>query len=247
MKIIGVIPARYKSSRFLGKPLADICGKPMICWVYNQARQVERLDEVYVATDDDRIVECCNGFNIPCLLTSEDHRNGTERIAEVSDKIMADIYVNIQGDEPLIEPHNIDKIIDMMIKNSEIQCATLKVACSNPVDVINGTITKVVSDIHGDVMLFTRSPVPYPKSSVDYTIFKSMGLFGYRRYALSTYRELKMGPVEKVEDIELLRFVENGFKVHIEETISSSVAVDTPKDLERVCAIIRERNHQDFT
>ncbi len=241
MKIIGVIPARYKSSRFPGKPLADICGKPMIWWVYNRVKEVKRLDKIYVATDDEKIIDCCNKFTIPCLLTSEAHRNGTERVAEVADKVVADIYINIQGDEPLIEPHNIDKIIDMMVLHPEVQCATLKMACDNPIDVINETTTKVVSDLHGDVILFTRSPVPYPKSSVNYTIFKAIGLFGYRREALDTYRKLEIGPIERAEDIELLRFVENGIKIRIEETQSGSIAVDTPKDLDRVCAIIKEK------
>lgn len=246
MKIVGVIPSRYGSSRFPGKPLADICGKPMLWWVYNQAIKVNQFDEIYVATDDERILSCCKELEIPCLLTSREHINGTERVAEVAEKIVADIFITMQGDEPLMEPFNIEKIINLMISDSDIQCATLKTAYHDPVDVINSTTPKVVSDLQGNVMLFTRSPVPYPKSSLNYKIFKPMGLYGFRKNALLSYRGLKIGPVEKAEDIELLRFIENGIKVRIIETESKTIAVDTPKDLEKVRMIIsrgeRERD-----
>lgn len=238
MKIVGVIPARYKSSRFPGKPLADICGKPMIYWVHDRARQVERFDEIYVATEDERIVECCEGFGISSILTSPEHKNGTERVSELSKYIDADIYITIQGDEPLTEPHNINKIIDLMTLDESILCATLKTPYTNPVDVINGTTPKVVSNLMEDVMLFTRSPVPYPKSSIDYTIYKPIGIYGFRKKALELYPKLTIGPIEKAEDIELLRFIENGYKVRIINTESDTVAVDTPKDLERIRMMI---------
>lgn len=242
MRVIGVIPARYNSSRFPGKPLADICGKPMVWWVYNQAIKVKQFDEIYVATDDERIMTYCKESDIPCLLTSEEHANGTERVAEVAEKIVADIYITIQGDEPLIEPSNIEKLINFMISDSNIQCATLKTACDNPVDVINSTTTKVVSDLQGNVMLFSRSPIPYPKSSLDYKYFKHLGMYGYTRDTLLSYRGLEKGSVEKAEDIEVLRFVENGVKVKIEEVQSQSVAVDTVKDLQRVRDILTRSN-----
>ncbi len=238
MKIIGVIPSRYESSRFPGKPLADICGKPMVWWVYNQAIKVSQFDEIYVATDDERILNCCKEFSIPCLLTSKEHVNGTERVAEVADITDADIYITLQGDEPLMESFNIEKIINLMMSDSNIQCATLKTAYHDPVDVINCTTPKVVSDLQGNVMLFTRFPVPYPKASLNYKIFKPMGLYGFRRSALLSYSGLEMGPIEKAEDIELLRFIENGIKIRIEETQSQTVAVDTPKDLQRVRDIL---------
>ncbi|MPM16845.1 3-deoxy-manno-octulosonate cytidylyltransferase [bioreactor metagenome] len=175
-------------------------------------------------------------------MTWKEHKNGTERVAEVAENIAGDVYITLQGDEPLIEPYNIDKIIDLMISDSNIECATLKTAYQNPVDIINGTTPKVVSDLQENVMLFTRSPVPYPKSSIDYKIFKPMGLYGFKRGALRIYRKLNIGPIEKAEDIELLRFIENGIKIRIIETESETVAVDTPKDLERVREIVEKRN-----
>lgn len=241
MKIIGIIPARYNSSRFPGKPLADINGKPMIWWVYKRAVDAGRFDNIYVATEDNRIVDYCNKYGISSIMTSSEHKNGTERVSEVAKQIDADIYITIQGDEPLIEPDNINKIIDLMIQDASIQCATLKTPYENPVDVINGTTPKVVSNLNDNVMLFTRSPVPYPKSSINYIIYKPMGLYGFRKEALELYSNLIIGPVEKAEDIELLRFIENGYNVRIIETKSNTVAVDTPKDLDKVRMIIDDK------
>lgn len=234
MKIIGVIPARYQSSRFPGKPLADICGKPMIWWVYNRAILVERLDEVLVATDDERIESVCNKYSIPCIMTSKQHRNGTERLSEVARKTNGDVYVTIQGDEPLLEPETIEIVLDTLFSEPEISCATLKTAYHNPVDVINGTTPKVVTDLKGDILLFTRSPVPYPKAALDYTIYKPIGVYAFKREILITYGTLKMGPLEKAEEIELLRLVEHGYKIRVSEVSSETIAVDTYKDLERV-------------
>lgn len=240
MKIIGVIPARYQSSRFPGKPLADICGRPMIWWVYNRAKMVERLDEVMVATDDERIKKVCDQYEIRTIMTSIDHKNGSERLSEVAGKTDGDIYVTIQGDEPLLEPCTINTVIDTIMSEPQIPCATLKTAYHNPVDVINGTTPKVVTDLNNDILLFTRSAVPYPKAALDYIIYKPIGVYAFKRDVLLKYKELKMGPLEKAEEIELLRLVEHGYKIRIAEVSSETVAVDTYKDLERVRKYIRE-------
>lgn len=234
MKIIGVIPARYQSSRFPGKPLADICGKPMIWWVYNRAKLVKRLDEVVVATDDERITAVCDNYEIPFFMTSKEHRNGSERLSEVAHKTNGDIYVTIQGDEPLLEPENINKVLDTLLSEPDILCATLKTAYHNPVDVINTTTPKVVTDLKGNILLFTRSAVPYPKAALDYIIYKPIGVYAFKREILLKYGELEMGPLEKAEEIELLRLLEHGYKIRISEVASETVAVDTYKDLERV-------------
>lgn len=234
MKIIGVVPARYQSSRFPGKPLADIYGKPMIWWVYHRAKLVKRLDEVIVATDDERIIKECNRYEIPSLITSEEHRNGSERLSEVARKTDGDIYVTIQGDEPLLEPGTIEKVLDTLFSEPDIPCATLKTAYHNPVDVINGTTPKVVTDLKGDILLFTRSAVPYPKDALDYIIYKPIGVYAFKRETLLKYSELEMGPLEKAEGIELLRLVEHGYKIRVGEVDSETIAVDTYKDLERV-------------
>jgi len=247
MKVIGVIPSRYGSSRFPGKPLADICGKPMVWWVFKRAMDVKRFDEIYVATDDERVADCCDSFSIPYIMTSKDHINGTERVAEVAERIVADVYITLQGDEPLIEPRNVNMLIDVMLNEPDVDCVTLKTAYRDPVDVINGTTPKVVSDLKGNVMLFTRSPVPYPKAAIGYTIYKPMGLYGFRREALIQYLNLCIGPIEKAEDIELLRFIENGIKVRIIETESKTIAVDTPKDLEKVRMIISRGERETKT
>lgn len=234
MKIIGVIPARYQSSRLPGKPLADICGKPMIWWVYNRAKLVKRLNEVIVATDDERIEEVCRKYKIPVIMTSKDHKNGSERLSEVAKKTDGDVYVTIQGDEPLLEPKTIEKVLDTLFSEPDIPCATLKTAYHNPVDVINGTTPKVVTDIKGDILLFTRSAIPYPKAALDYIIYKPIGVYAFKREMLLKYGELEMGPLEKAEEIELLRLVEHGYKIRISEVESETIAVDTFKDLERV-------------
>lgn len=238
MKILGVIPARFGSSRLEGKPLMDICGKPMVWWVYQQAQKVSQLSEVLVATDDERIQSVCNSFSIPSILTSKDCENGTERVAEVARKIKADMYVTIQGDEPLIEPQTIEALIRLMISNSDVQCATLKTKFVNPVDVVNATTPKVVTDNENNIVLISRSPIPYPKAALEFDYYKPLGVYAFRSEAISKYTSLKKGLLEKAEEIELLRFIENGMPIRIGEVVSSSIAVDTMKDLQRVRKII---------
>jgi 3-deoxy-manno-octulosonate cytidylyltransferase (CMP-KDO synthetase) len=239
MRIVGVIPARYASSRFPGKPLADICGKPMIWWVFQQANKVKELAEVYVATDDKRIEDICNNYNIPVIMTSQSCKNGTERVAEVALKLPADIYINIQGDEPILEPSVIQTAVNIMLDDNSVKCATLKMKLEHPVDVVNGTITKVVNDRNGNIMFLSRSPIPYPKASVDYNYYKHIGLYAYRFDILKAYNEMPIGELEKAEDIEILRLLENGIKIQVREVVSNSIAVDTEKDLERVCEYIK--------
>jgi 3-deoxy-manno-octulosonate cytidylyltransferase (CMP-KDO synthetase) len=242
MKVVAVIPARYRSSRFPGKPLADIHGKPMVWWVYQQALKSEALDEICVATEDQRVMDACADLKIPAMLTSDKHRNGTERVAEVSMTIDADVYVTLQGDEPLVDPLNIKLLVDYMLKNSSVDVLTMKVPYHDPVDVINGTTPKVVFDLNNDVLLFSRSPIPYPKAELGYVIWKPIGLYAFRKDTLRLYADLKAGLLESIEDIELLRYVENGIKVRIIEAKYNSIAVDTPKDLERVRILARNNN-----
>ncbi len=234
MKILGVIPSRYESSRLPGKPLKDICGKPMVWWVYQLALRVPGLTDVIVATDDNRIVDTCTKLNIPTIMTSPYCATGTDRVAEVASKIFADIYVTIQGDEPLLEPFVVQEVIELMQSDPTVSCATLKTAYKNPVDVVNGTTPKVVSDVNGDIMLFSRAPIPYPKASLDYKYYKPMGVYAFKPDILKLYISLERGSIEKIEDIELLRLLENGVKIRIKEVFSETIAVDTEKDLNRV-------------
>lgn len=241
MKIIGVIPARYKSSRFEGKPLADICGKPMIWWVYHQTLKVKEFDAVYVATDDARIKDACDKFNINVVMTSEEHQTGTDRIGEVAGKIKADLYVNIQGDEPLIEPETIKEAIKPFYGNPELEVSNLMTVIHDPVDVVNFTVPKVITNKDGIGIYLTRSAAPYPKGRIDYSYYKQVCVYGFKPDALEFYCNSPRGKVESIEDIEILRFIESGYKVQFIEVISDTVAVDTPNDLEKVRAIMKSK------
>jgi 3-deoxy-manno-octulosonate cytidylyltransferase (CMP-KDO synthetase) len=234
MKIIGVIPARYKSSRFEGKPLADIHGKPMIWWVYMQSKKVSLFDEVYVATDDDRIEEACVKLNLSCIRTSEKHQTGTDRVAEVASLIDADIIVNIQGDEPMIEPQNIEKAILPLINDSKIMVTNLMTTIDNPLELINVTVPKVVTNIKNEAIYLSRSPIPYPKGEINSKYYKQVCVYGFRPEALKLFSNSKRGKLEKIEDIDLLRFIESNVIVQFIEVESNSVAVDTKLDLEVV-------------
>ncbi|MBI9008555.1 MAG: 3-deoxy-manno-octulosonate cytidylyltransferase [Tenericutes bacterium] len=241
MKIIGIIPARFKSSRFEGKPLANILGKPMIWWVYNQAIKVELFSEVYVATEDDRILEACNNLNIKCLMTSDLHKTGTDRIGEVARKVAADIYVNIQGDEPLIEPETIKKAIEPFLTNESLQVSNLMTKIKDPVELNNFTVPKVITNKDNIGIFLTRSPAPYPKGSIDFNYYKQVCVYGFKPEALEYFCNSERGKIETIEDIEILRFIENGYKVQFIEVDSETVAVDTPKDLEKVIEIVSNK------
>lgn len=245
MKIIGVIPARYKSSRFPGKPLADICGRPMIWWVYQQCKKVEDFEAVYVATDDQKIFDTCNSLNMQVIMTSEDHKTGTDRIGEVAGKIPADLIVNIQGDEPLLEPSTIRAAIVPFYSDPDLEISNLMTKIKDPVDVVNFTVPKVITNKDGIGVYLTRAAAPYPKGNIDFSYYKQVCVYGFRPGALQFYCDygLKYGKAkaEAVEDIEILRFIENGYKVRYIKVDSETVAVDTPNDLEKVRAIVEEK------
>ncbi len=241
MKIIGVIPARYGSGRFEGKPLADICGKPMIWWVYQQAKKVKELNEVYVATDDEKIESVCNSLNINVIMTSTKHKTGTDRIGEVASKIKADLYINIQGDEPLIEPKTIAKAILPFMQNKNIKVSNLMTKIKNPVDVVNFTIPKVITNKDDIGIYLTRSTAPYPKNSLDFSYYKQVCVYGFTPEALEFFCNSERGKIEQIEDIEILRFIEAGYPVQYIEVESDTVAVDTQKDLEKVIDIVKRK------
>lgn len=242
MKIIGVIPARFKSSRFPGKPLADICGKPMIWWVYKQCKKVKDFDSVYVATDDQRIFDTCIEFGVEVVMTSDTHKTGTDRIGEVARKIPADLIVNIQGDEPLLEPETIKAAIKPFYTNPNLEISNLMTKIMDPVDVVNFTVPKVITNQDGIGIYLTRATAPYPKGSIDCAYYKQVCVYGFKPAALQFYCEYgeKYGKskIEAIEDIEILRFIENGYKVQYIEVDSETVAVDTPNDLEKVRSIV---------
>lgn len=241
MKIIGVIPARYESSRFEGKPLAKICGKPMIWWTYQQIKKVKDFDEVYVATDNEKIESVCKENDINVIMTSNKHSMMLERIHEVSRKVDADLYVSMAGDEPLIEPETIKKLIEEY-KKSHSDVVNLRTKIINPIDALNWTTMKVVTDANGYALYASRSPIPYPKASIKYDYYKHMGTYALTKKALNFFATHEKGNIEKIEDFDLLRFLEYGMKVKIVDVFSETISVDTPKDLQRVENIIKERN-----
>lgn len=245
MKIIGVIPARYKSSRFPGKPLADICGKPMIWWVYHQCKKVKELAEIYVATDDHRIFNVCDQLGIPAIMTSENHLTGTDRLGEVAQKIPADLIVNIQGDEPMLEPETIAKAITPFYENKSLQVTNLMTKIKDPIEIVNFTVPKVITNRDGIGIYLTRATAPYPKGSVEYNYYKQVCVYGFKPEALHFFCEYgkKFGKakIEAIEDIEILRFIENGYAVQYIEVDSDTVAVDTQNDLQKVRQLIQAR------
>lgn len=240
-KIVAVIPARYESSRFPGKPLSDICGKPMIWWVYQQAKKVPEFSEVYVATDSDKIFDACNQLGINVVMTSNKHPTGTDRIGEVARKVPADLYVNIQGDEPMIEPETIRKAIQPFYEHDDVAVTNLMTAIKDPVDVVNFTVPKVIAARDGRGVYLSRATAPYPKGRIDYRYYKQVCVYGFTPQALEFYCSSPRGLVESIEDIEILRFIEAGWRVQYVEVDSETVAVDTPNDLKKVNEIMRQR------
>jgi len=243
MKIVCIIPARYKSSRYPGKPLADILGKPLIWWVYKRAEKVTDFDEIYVATDDDRIKKICEELGLKVVMTSENNPTGTDRVAEAAEKIPADLYINIQGDEPLVSEETIKAAITPFFENKNLQVTNLMTTIRNSAEIVNSTIPKVVTNKDGYGLFLSRSPIPYPKGETDVTYFKQVCVYGFKKEALTFYKNTSRGYAERCEDIEILRFIENNIPVKFIEVSQETVAVDTPKDLEKVKKIL-ENNHE---
>jgi len=239
MKIIAVIPARYASSRFPGKPMADICGKPMIWWVYNQVKKVSEINEVYVATDDRRIADVCIEHGMSFIMTSDRHKTSTERVNEVASKIDADIYICVNGDEPLISPHIIASIVPKSIDGFFV--ANLMSEIHDPVEVVDNTNIKVVTDNFGHALFMSRSPIPYPKAQLKYKYRKHLGVLAYKKEALDFFVNTPKGHNELIEDINELRFIENQKSICMIQVESESISVDTPKDLEKVHKILLDR------
>ena len=236
MKTVAIIPARYHSSRFKGKPLADICGKPMIWWVYSRVRQSPKIDEVYVATDHEEIKTVCEDNHIPYVMTSPEHRTSTERLYEVAQSISADIYLCINGDEPLIESSLVERVIPDRMEG--FFAANLMTKIENPVEVVDESNIKVVTDVEGNALFFSRSPIPHPKASIQFDYYKHLGVLAYSLEALRFFSQTPKGPVEKVEDINELRFLEHGKPLRMIPVRAHTLSVDTQKDLEFVRDVI---------
>lgn len=235
MSIIAIIPARYNSSRFPGKPLADIKGKSMIQRVYEQAKGIDRIERVIVATDDKRIFDHCVDFGAEVMMTSENHRNGTERIAEVIDSIKEqyDAVVNIQGDEPFIKLEQLNLICDI-IENNDTDIASLAKEIEDTVDVDSPNTVKVVMNERGKALYFSRFAIPYNRNDNNDVIrFKHIGLYAYKTKILKEIIKLPESKLEVSESLEQLRWLEAGYTINMGITTYDSHGIDTPKDLEK--------------
>jgi len=240
MKILGIIPARYASTRFPGKPLVDIAGKSMIQRVYEQAKKCAQLSEVIVATDDDRIFEHVQAFGGKAIMTSSAHQSGTDRCAEVAEKYTEyDVIINIQGDEPYIDPEQIGKLISCF-NESATQIATLIKKISTEQELLNTNSPKVIINKNSEAIYFSRSPLPHirgqePQNWLQhFTYFKHIGIYGYRADILKQITKLPVSPLEKAESLEQLRWIENGYKIKVAETEIETIAIDTPEDLKKL-------------
>lgn len=233
MKVLCVIPARYASTRLPGKPLAMIAGKPMIQRVYERACQAKKPQEVLVATDDARVEEAVKAFGGDVLMTSPDHPSGTDRLAEVALNYQdVDVIVNVQGDEPLIPPEVIDNLAEVFEQDPTLQMATIK-SKMDPEDYDNPNAVKVVTDLNGFALYFSRSLMPYPrKKPADYTVYKHVGIYAYRRDFLLQFAALPPTELESIECLEQLRALENGVKIKVLTNNFVGIGIDTPEDLD---------------
>lgn len=255
MKVACVIPARYDSQRFPGKVLAKLAGRPLIQWVYIQACQAKKVDRVIVATDDKRVEECVRDFGGMAVITSPDHKSGTDRVAEVAQGLSCSLIVNVQGDEPLVPPEAIDQAVELLIDQPAAKMATLATPIIEDQDLINPHLVKVVIDGKGNALYFSRAPIPFPRSQLTQDgmrgdgpgplpagpFYRHVGLYVYRRSFLLRLASLPVAAIEEVEKLEQLRALAAGFRIRVAVTSYSGIGVDTPEDLCRLEKILSDQ------
>ncbi len=236
-KVIVVIPARYGSTRLPGKPLVSLAGQPMIQRVYARAKLARQVHRVIVATDDERIVKAVEAFGGEARMTRLDHRTGTERVAEVAARESDDIFVNVQGDEPLLEPSAVDAAVEALLKDPQTSIATVATPIKAPEDIMDPNVCKVVLDFDENALYFSRAPIPWVRDTaakLQVRHLKHLGLYVFRREALLEYPTLPQGELERIEQLEQLRWLENGWKIRVAEVEHDAVSVDVPEDVARV-------------
>lgn len=236
-----VIPARMGSTRFPGKPLADLCGKPMIQWVYERSVASQVCDTVLVATPDIEIAAACEMFGARVVLTRDDHPSGTDRIAEVAETVSADVYINVQGDEPLIDIHTIRAVAEPF-EFPDVQMASVYSICPDD-ELENPAVVKVVTDQEGNALYFSRHCIPYPRNPRTAPVRKHIGIYAYTREVLKRYQTWQQTPLELAESLEQLRFLENGVRIMMVEGRGSVVSVDTPEQAEQVRQLLASGDH----
>jgi len=247
MKILGVIPARYASTRLPGKPLADICGKTLVQRVYERASRSSLLDRLVVATDDERILKAVHAFGGDAMLTSPDHPNGTCRVAEAAEMFEGDIVLNIQGDEPLLDPLMVGEVAQVLIDDESAHSSTLCVPVADPALLSDPSVVKVVRDLRGFALYFSRFPIPFIRSEEGAPpVYEHVGIYGFRREFLSRYVTLPPTPLSLAESLEQLKILEHGYSMKVAVTAAKreGPSVDTPEDLEAVRRIVAARSEE---
>ncbi len=243
-RVVGVIPARWGSTRFPGKMLAELCGKPLVQWVFERASQARSLDSLVVATDDSRIQQAVEAFGGRVVMTRDDHPSGTDRVAEACDGLDAQVVINIQGDEPLIDPVLIDSLADTMIRETGWDMATAAVPITDPVDVGDSSVVKVVCAGDGTALFFSRSAIPFDRDKSytceDGLYLRHLGIYAYRREFLTTLVAEPPCLLERAERLEQLRALHLGGRIKVVETAFSGIGVDTPDDVPRAETAIKE-------
>jgi 3-deoxy-manno-octulosonate cytidylyltransferase (CMP-KDO synthetase) len=232
--VAGIIPARLAATRLPNKPLLDIAGKPMIQWVYEQASKATMLDEVMVATPDEEVRKCVESFGGKAIMTSSEHRSGTDRLAEAAEDSGAGLIVNIQGDEPLLDPDAIDLLVRAMVDSPDVLMGSLMCPLADDEEEDDPAVVKVVTDREGFALYFSRARIPYPRDPNAAEVRKHIGIYAYQRDFLIAFSRLAPTPLEQAESLEQLRALENGYRIKMVETDFSPMSVDTPEDLERV-------------
>ena len=242
-QVVVVIPSRYAATRLPGKPLVNLAGKPMVRRVYEQAKFAQTVHRVLVATDDQRIVDAVLAFGGEARMTRSDHRTGTERIAEVAAHEPGDVFVNVQGDEPLIDPVAIDTAVAALLEDPPAQIATVATPIRHVPDIMDPNVVKTVLDFDSNALYFSRAPVPWVRDTqqkVHVKYWKHLGLYVFQRDALLEYPTLPQGELEKIEQLEQLRWLENGWKIRVAEVEHDAVSVDVPEDVTRVEKLLQK-------
>ena len=240
MKILCVIPARYASTRLPGKPLADIVGKPMIQHVYERSAQATIPQQVVVATDDEKVFQAVQQFGGKVVMTSSEHQTGTDRLAEVASKYAeVDVIINVQGDEPLIDPKVIDELAQEFLNDTALQMASV-MSIMEAEDYQNPNAVKVVTDLNNNALYFSRSLLPYPRVAGKANVYKHIGIYAYKKDFLLKFAKLEPTPLEQSESLEQLRALENGYKIKMIKTKAKFIGVDSIEDLQTVNELLRK-------
>lgn len=235
-----VIPSRMGSTRFPGKPLCDLLGKPMVQWVYEATQRADITDQIVVATPDQEIIDACAKFGAQAILTSPDHPSGTDRIAEVAEHVHADFYVNVQGDEPLIQVADIKACAEPLFSWELVQMSSVMAECPEN-EIENPAVVKVVTDLEDFALYFSRHALPYPRNPRETPVYKHIGIYAYRSAVVKAFAHWKQTPLEKAESLEQLRFMEHGIRIKMAHGSGSALAVDTPEQAEAVRQLLANR------